>query len=145
MATTKQLLIQFGDGGIPENFAHNCTINTSQDFTIDATTVDATEPNCADPNAPAWVLRAIDTLSAGINGAGTMDPVSYGVLRTKQLAGVSFKVRVTLAGLTGAQGGGYYEGNYVMTSLGVSKEGKGYVSASVALQSDGVIAWVDAA
>jgi hypothetical protein len=145
MATTKQLLIQFSDGGSPAEFNHACTINTTQEFTLEATTVDATEPNCEDPNAPGWVLRAVDTLSAGINGAGTMDPPSYGVLRDKMLAGESFDVRVTLAGLSGANGGGYFEGAYVMTSLGMAKEGKGFVSSSVALASNGTITWVAAA
>ncbi|GHC61622.1 phage tail tube protein [Limoniibacter endophyticus] len=144
MATTKQLLIQFSDGGSPETWAHSCTINTTQEFTIEATTTEATAPNCEDPNAPGWVLRAVDTLSAGINGAGTMDPVSFGVLRDKTLAGESFPVRVTLGGLTGVQGGGHFEGNYVMTSLGLAKEGKGYVTSTVALSSDGEITWVDA-
>jgi hypothetical protein len=145
VATTKQLLIQFGDAGDPEVYAHACTINTSQDFTIEATTVDATEPNCADPNAPSWVLRSVDTLSANINGAGTMDPVSHGVLRDHMLSGEPFNVRVNLAGLSGAAGGGYFQGRYVMTSLGLAKEGKGYVTSTVALQSDGEVAWVEAA
>lgn len=90
MATTKKLLIQFGDAETPEVFTHACTINTSQDFTIEATTTDATEPNCEDPDAPGWVLRAVDTLSAGINGAGTMDPVSFGTLRDHMLSGQPF-------------------------------------------------------
>jgi hypothetical protein len=146
MATTKKLLIQFGDGGLgegPEVFTYNCTINTSQDFTIESTTVDATEPNCEDPDAPAWMLRSIDTLSAGINGAGTMDPLSYAVLRDHMLAGESFNVRVLLD-LPSVAGGGYFEGRYVMTTLGIAKEGKGYVSATVALSSDGAVEWVDA-
>lgn len=144
MATTKKLLIQFGDGESPEVFAYNCTINTSQDFTIEGTTVDATEPNCENPDAPAWVLRSIDTLSAGINGAGTMDPVSYGVLRDHMLSGEPFNVRVLLD-IPLAAGGGYFAGRYVMTTLGIAKEGKGYVSATVALQSDGAVTWTDAA
>lgn len=144
MATTKKLLIQFGDAASPEVFSHSCTINTSQDFTIEATTTDATEPNCADPNAPGWVLRSVDTLSANINGAGTMDPVSYGVLRDLMLAGDPFNVRVTLDGLTAVQGGGHYAGRYVMSSLGIAKEGKGYVTSTVALQSDGEVVWVPA-
>jgi hypothetical protein len=61
------------------------------------------------------------------------------------LAGASFAVRATLAGLAGAAGGGYFEGNYVMTSLGLAKEGKGYVTSTVALSSDGEITWTDAA
>lgn len=143
MATTKKLLIQFGDGASPEEFAYNCTINTSQDFTIEGTTTDATEPNCEEPDAPAWVLRSIDTLSAGINGAGTMDPLSYATLRDYMLAGQPFNVRVLLD-LPSADGGGYFAGRYVMTSLGIAKEGKGYVSATLALSSDGAITWVPA-
>lgn len=145
MATTRRLLIQFGDGSTPEVFAHSCTINTTQDFTIEATTTDGTGQSCEDPNAPSWVLRAIDSLSAGVNGAGTMDPVSYGVLRVKMLAGDEFNVRVLLDGLTAVQGGGYYEGAYVMTSLGLAKEGKGYVTSTIALQSSGEVKWVSAA
>lgn len=144
MATTRKLLIQFGDGAAVEEFKNSCTINTTQDFTLEATTTDGTEPDCEDPNAPNWVLRAVDTLSAGINGAGTMDPVSYGVLRTKMLVGEEFKVRVLLDGLTALQGGGYFEGAYVMTSLGVAKEGKGYVTSTVALASSGKVEWVPA-
>lgn len=143
MATTKKLLIQFGDGASPEVFAYNCTINTSQDFTIEGTTVDATEPNCEDPDAPAWVLRSIDTLSAGINGAGTMDPLSFAVLRDHMLSGQPFNVRALLD-LPSAQGGGHFAGRYVMTTLGIAKEGKGYVSATVAMSSDGAVTWVAA-
>lgn len=144
MATTRKLLVQIGDGATPEEFKHSCTINTTQDFTFEATTTDGTEPNCEDPNAPNWVLRAVDTLSANINGAGTADPVSYGVLRTKMLTGEEFNVRVLLDGLTSVQGGGYFEGKYVMTSLGLAKEGKGYVTSTVAMQSSGKVDWVPA-
>jgi Phage tail tube protein len=144
MAVTKQLLIQFSDGETPVVWTHSCTINSSRDFTIEATTTDASAPDCDNPDAPNWVLRAVDTLSAGINGAGTMDPVSWGVLRDKMIAGESFPVRVTLGGLTAVAGGGHFEGNYVMTNLGLAKEGKGYVTSTVALQSDGEIKWVAA-
>lgn len=140
MAVTKQLLIQFSDAGSPETFTHNCTINSSRDFSIEATTTDASAPDCEAPDAPNWVLRAVDTLSAGINGAGTMDPASFAVLREYMLAGEPFAVRVTIGG-AGAASAGYFAGNYVMTSLGIAKEGKGYVSATVALQSDGEITW----
>lgn len=144
MATTKSLLIQFGDGALPEVFAHNCSINTTREFTLEASTVDGTAPDCDNMDAPAWVLRSIDTLSAGISGAGTMDPVSWGVLRTKMLAGASFNMRVKLD-LPLASGGGYFSGAFVINSLGAAKEGKGYVTCSVSLQSDGEITWTDAA
>ncbi len=144
MATTKKLLTQFGDGKTPENFAHACTINTSQDFTIEATTTDATEPNCLDPDAPGWVLRSVDTLSASINGAGTMDPESWAKLRDTQISGEPINARV-LIDLPKAKGGGWYAGRFVITSMGIAKEGKGYVSCTIALQSDGEVKWVEAA
>jgi predicted secreted protein len=144
MSTTKKLLVQFGNGAAPEVFAHACTINTSQDFTVEATTTDATDPNCEDPDAPGWVLRSVDTLSASINGAGTMDPVSFAMLRDKMLSGEPINTRV-LMDEPKAKGGGWYAGRYVVTSLGIAKEGKGYVSSTVALQSDGKVVWVDAA
>lgn len=144
MAKTQKLLIEFGDGETVEEFAFNCTINTSREFTITATAIEANEPSCVNPDAPSWVARAIDTLSAGITGEGTMDPISYGALRDRMLAAEPFNVRVTLD-LPGAAGGGYYVGSYVMTSLGTAKEGKGFVTASVEMASNGVVAWVDAA
>lgn len=143
MATTKKLLTQFGDGATPEEFTHACTINTSQDFTVEATTTDATDPNCENPDAPGWVLRSVDTLSASINGAGTMDPMSYGRLRDVQLSGEPINARV-LIDLPAGQGGGWYEGRFVITSLGIAKEGKGYVSCTIALQSDGEVKWIAA-
>ncbi|MDB5574986.1 MAG: hypothetical protein JWR80_162, partial [Bradyrhizobium sp.] len=133
----------FSDGGSPANWDHACTINTTREFTLDGSASEATAPNCDNLDAPDWVLRTIDTLSAGISGAGTMDPPSYGTLRDKMLAGESFPVRVVVGG-TGAQGGGYYQGNYVMTSLGGAKAGKGYLTSTVAMSSDGEITWTDA-
>lgn len=143
MAKTRKLLIEFSESGSPDTYDFNCTINTNREFTIEGTTIDITDPNCVDPDAPAWVARVIDTLSAGITGEGTMDPISYGELRDKMLAGASFPVRVTLDE-TGAVGGGYYQGAYVMTSLGMAKEGRGYVTVSVEMQSDGAITWTNA-
>lgn len=144
MATTKSLLIQFGDGGSPETFAHNCSINTTREFTIEATTNDGTAPDCDNLDAPSWVLRSVDTLSAGISGAGTMDPLSYAVLRDKQLAGEAINARVKID-IALAAGGGYFSGSYVITSMAIAKEGKGYLTCNMALQSDGAITWVPAA
>jgi len=144
MAKTRKLLIEFGDGGDPEDFAFNCSINTNREFTIEGQAIEQTDPNCVDPDAAAWVGRVIDTLSAGVTGEGTMDPISWGALRDRMLEAEAFNVRITLD-LPGAQGGGYFSGSYVMTSLGVAKEGRGFVTCSVALQSAGAITWTDAA
>ena len=145
MANTKSLLVEFGDGASPESFAHLCTINTNREFTMEASTVDDPIVDCTAPDSPAWTGRVIDTLSAGVSGEGTMDPLTYGVLRDFFLAAAPFNARVTID-LPGAQGGGYYFGSFVMTNLGIAKEGRmGTVSCSVELQSAGAIGWMDAA
>lgn len=145
MANTRSLLIEFGDGGSPETFAHLCTINTSRDFTLEASPVEDPIVDCTAPDSPAWIARVIDTLSAGVSGEGTMDPLTYGVLRDFMLAAAPFNVRITID-LTGAAGGGYYYGSFVMTNLGIAKDGRqGLVSCSVELQSAGAIGWTDAA
>ena len=143
MATTKSLLIQFGDGGSPEVFSHSCSINTTREFTIEATTNDGTAPNCDDLDAPSWVLRSIDTLSAGITGAGTMDPLSFAVMRDKMLAGEALNARVKID-LALAAGGGHYAGSFIVTNLSIQKEGKGYLTCNISLSSDGPIVWVPA-
>lgn len=144
MATTTSLLLQFGNGETPEVFATNCSVNTTREFTIEASPLEFSVPDCDDENAPSWIERVIDTLSAGISGAGTMDPLSYATLRGLMLAGQPFNMRVKLD-IPLAAGGGYFTGSYVFTSLGLAKEGKGLVSCSLSISSNGEITWVDAA
>lgn len=144
MATTTKLLIQVEDTPGSGVYSINCSINTTSEFTIEASTSDYVEPNCEEPDAPNWQGRVIDVLSAGINGAGTTDPVSYGRLRAWMLSGEQRNVRVKLD-ISLAAGGGYYSGPYVHTSLGLAREGKGIVSSTMAFQSAGEIEWVDAA
>lgn len=107
MATTRKLLLQFGDGAVPEVYTHACTVNTTREFTIEAATVDTPISDCENEDAPAWIERFVDTLSAGISGAGTMDPLSWGSLREKMLSAEPFNVRVKLD-IPLAAGGGYF-------------------------------------
>lgn len=144
MASTRKLLIEFGDGGSPEDFAFNCSINTNREFTLSATMTEWTEPSCVDPDAPSWQRRAVDVLSGGITGAGTTDPISYGALRDMFLAGEAVNMRVKLD-IPLASGGGHFAGAFIISSLGTAKEGKGVVTSTIELQSDGAITWVDAA
>ena len=145
MANTRSLLIEIGDGASPENFAHLCTINTNREVNFETTTVDDPDVDCTDPDSVAWTDRVADTKSSSISGEGRMDPLTYGVLRDYDLAGAIFNVRVNIA-IPGAQGGGYYQGPYLITSLGLAKEGRvGTVTCSVEMQSAGKITWTDAA
>lgn len=141
--TTKKLLVQLGDGGSPETFSANCSINTTKEFTITASPLEFNIPDCDDEDAPSWIARVIDTLSAGFTGAGTLDTPSFEAWREWMLSGEERNLRVRLD-VPGADGGGYFEGPYVPTTLGLSKEGKGLVQINVEVQSAGEVVWVDA-
>ncbi len=91
------------------------------------------------------MARAIDTLSAGITGEGTMDLISYGALRDRMLAAEPFNVRVTLD-LPGASGGGYFQWQLRHDVARPRQGGQELrVGLPAELASNGAIAWVDAA
>lgn len=145
MATTNKLLIQIEAVAGSGIYSVNCSINTTREFALEASTQDFVEPNCETPEAPGWQGRVIDVLSASINGAGTTDPVSFGILRDLFLAAEPFNIRVKLD-IPLAAGGGYFQGPYLITNLGLAKEGgKGIVSSNMTFQSAGEVTWVDAA
>ena len=143
MAVTKALVFSFGDGGSPETFSQNCSLNATREFTIDTSFAEGTAPDCDNLDAPSWTLRSPDTNSASFTGGGTMDPVSFRKLSDLQLAGQAVNLRVTLAA-TLANGGGHYAGSFVVAKCSLSKEGKGYVQCSLDFQSDGEVVWVPA-
>jgi hypothetical protein len=99
---------------------------TQKALTIDAETSDVTVPDCDNPEDPAWTERSVTALSATITGAGVMAMASLTTWQTWALAATARTVRVEFDD-TGANGGGYYEGDAILQSLG----------HAVALGSDG--------
>lgn len=144
--STRRLLVQIGDGATPtEAFAASCSINTSREFSFDATTVETTIPDCDNPYAPSWVDRVVDTLSASISGAGTCDTSDFAMWRAWFLSGAVRNCRITISEPLAA-GGGRFQGAFVLTKLGGAKEGdKATMSFSCELQSSGAVTWVPAA
>lgn len=67
------LYIKVGDGASPEVFAHPCLINTKRGIQFQSSTNKIIVPDCDNPDDPAWTEAVKDSLSATINGAGTLD------------------------------------------------------------------------
>jgi len=65
-----KLLIKVGDGGSPEAFTHNCSINAARSFQLQAQTNDVNVPDCDDPDLMAWIESEKVSLKATIQGAG---------------------------------------------------------------------------
>ena len=65
-----KILVKVGDGGDPETFAHNCSINGARSFQLSAGTNENNVPDCDDPDLIAWVVREKVSLSGTVQGAG---------------------------------------------------------------------------
>lgn len=120
---------------------------TQKSLVIDAETSDTNVPDCDSPEAAAWTERAVTALSATINGSGVMAMASLALWRNWALAATARTVRVEF-NETGANGGGYYEGDAILQSLGhavtLGSDG-GKVQLNVNMISTGAWTWTAAA
>lgn len=138
--------VYLGDGASPEVFTAPCGF-TQKSLTINAQSSSTNVPDCDDPEAVAWEEKAVSVLSAQVQGSGVMAMASLATWRDWALSGQHQKVRVEFAD-TGANGGGYYEGFAILTTLGhattLGSDGN-KVQLQVTLDSDGEWTWTDAA
>jgi hypothetical protein len=143
IAKTKKLIVLLQQNGSPTTWEAPCSINTNREFTIEAAVSEVPEVDCDDPDAPSWVARAVETLSAGLSGAGTLDTPDFEQWRDWMLSAEEKEIRIKLD-VPLADGGGWFQGPFLITSLGLGKEGKGFTTFSCELQSAGEITWTDA-
>jgi hypothetical protein len=137
------LLVQIGDGASPENFTHDCLINTSRGIQFSADTNEFIVPDCINVEDPAWKEVTKDGLSAAVNGAGMANTPSikawFDWWRGKDTKNCRIRVNVD-----GADGGGYWQGAFHLTSFEVTGERNAKAENTVSLMSSGEVVWVDA-
>lgn len=139
-----KLLIAIGNGASPEVFAHGCTINGQRAISLQAETNDFVLPDCDAPEAMAWLSREKRALGATISGEGVLNSTDLETYFQWFVSADGRNVR-TILDVTGANGGGYMAGRFLLTALEVSGNRGEKVSVSLTLLSDGVVAWTDAA
>ena len=129
-----------GDGADPEVFASKSCGLTAKGFALTADTADSVVPDCDEPDEPAWIERVVRSLSSGISGSGIMAEETFAFWRDWALSGLPKTVRVMLDLATAD---GYFEGSYLLTSFELSgNEGDGLVGVTLAMASNGPVAWV---
>jgi hypothetical protein len=131
------------DPDTPGTFVAPCGL-TSKNWSLDLQANDDNVPDCDDPDALSWVARTPATRSAKISGTGVFDGTAFALWRRLALTGASFRCRVEFD-TGGNPGGGYYQGYFIMNSLGNAANIGQRVQASVDLSSDGEVTWTDAA
>ncbi|HWA22329.1 MAG TPA: phage tail tube protein [Caulobacterales bacterium] len=137
-----QLLILVGDGGSPETFAHPCLINSSRGIQFSAETNSANVPDCDDPDAIQWTEVDKKSLSAGVTGAGTLNATDSETFFDWFKSADTKTVRVK-KNVTGANGGGYWEGEFHLTQYEENGNIGEKVQCSITLVSSGAITWTD--
>ena len=133
----KDFLVKIGDGASPEVFGAPCGL-TSKGFNQTANTQETSVPDCDDPDAPAYVERAVDTISAEISGSGVLAKEAHDDVWQPMFQGAASKnVRVYPFG----DSGGYYAGKFVLTAYNNAVQRGQKVNVDITLSSDGEYTW----
>lgn len=128
--------------GSPGTYIAPCGF-TDKSLTLSADTNDQQIPDCDDPDAPFWVAREVASLSAAISGRGLLALENWDEWRTVFLAAVSHSYRVQLNELL-ANNGGYFQGNFIISSLALGAAIGTKTTIDVTMASDGALTWVPA-
>lgn len=138
-----KILVKIGDGGSPETFTHNCSVNGARSFQLSSQTNDVNVPDCDDPDLIAWIEREKVSLGATIQGAGICNTpdVEFFFNYAKDSDPRNVRVVVDVAG---ADGGGYFAGAFLCTDFQVNGDRGSKADVSITLQSSGALTWTDA-
>ena len=139
------LLVQIGDGEVSEVFAADCLINAERGIQFTTETNEVIVPDCTTPTDPAWKDTFKDGLSASISGSGLLHTTNaYSLWYAWLISADPTNVRVNLSGKITAEGGGYWEGAFHLTSFSISGERNGYSTAEISMVSHGALTWTAA-
>jgi predicted secreted protein len=125
--------VLLGDGASPETFAAPCGF-TSKSLTLTKNLQDINLPDCDDPDAPAWVGRDVQSLSAAINGEGVLAAESapdwFDAFESTESISVKIEIEFELVTYV-------YTGLMHIAEMALGAEQGGRVTNNVSMQSDG--------
>jgi hypothetical protein len=96
--------------------------------------------DCDDEDAPAWLERDVISLSASISGEGVLARESLRLWRQTFESGTPTNTRIQISG-TAAQGGGYWSGQFFLTSFEPGATRSERAAVSIEMLSSGPVAW----
>lgn len=125
--------VLLGDGDSPEVFAAPCGF-TSKSLVLSKNLTDVNLPDCDDPDAPAWVGRDVESLTASITGEGVMAAESAPdwMAAYESVDSVSVKVEIEFPLVTYI-----YTGKMHIATMTLGAEQGGRVTNNIEMQSDG--------
>lgn len=139
----KSLLILVSDGEVSPTFAHPCLINAARGIVFSSGTNQTRIPDCDDPELIAWLRREKTDIGATVNGAGVLNTPDTEFYFDWVTSADPIAVQVKLNGVSGANGGGYFAGNFHCTNFEISGDLGDYAQCSIGLENDGAVTWTD--
>lgn len=131
-----------GDGATPEVFAALCGL-TTKGIQFQSNTNEVFIPDCDNPDDPAWRKITKAGKFATITGSGLLDfKNAFPKYRAAWESEDPVNMRVYFD-VVGADGGGYWQGAFLLTQLNVTGNDGDYVQAEITMESDDAAAWVD--
>lgn len=146
MATGKQttrLVIQLGDGGDPETFAHTCGAN-SFGITLTNNLGENTVLDCDEPlDVPAAIVRHLESQDTSCTISGMVTTEAWPTWRAWADEGSEKNIKLFLDEAA-ADNGGFWTLPAYLGSLELTKETSGKATFSATISGAGQRVWADA-
>lgn len=126
--------VLLGDNETPVVYTAPCGF-TSKSLNLTKNLSDLNLPDCDDPDAPAWVGRDVESLSASISGEGVLasESVSVWLDAYHDVESVPVKVEIEFSSTETIT----YTGNMHISSLEIGAQQGGRATLNVSMESDG--------
>lgn len=126
-------VVSLSDGAEPAVFAAPCGF-TSKSLVLSKNLVEVSLPDCEDPDAPIWLGRDVQSLSAAVTGEGVLAASAVPTWLEAFDSNDSVEVEVEITFSTGVL---KYLGLMHLESLTIGAEQGGRCTINVSMQSDG--------
>lgn len=123
------------EDGVPITYSSPCGL-TTKSFALTKNLQEIDVPDCDDPDAPSWVARDVQNLSATISGDGVAAAESVPDWNEAAISTASVPMKVEIEFTTGMK---VFTGDFVVDNLTFGAESGGRVTLAINAQSDGEI------
>lgn len=137
-----KILVKIGDGGSPEAFTHNCSVNGARSFQLTSQTNDVNVPDCDDPDLMAWIESEKVSLGATVSGAGILNSPDTEFFYNYAKSPDAKNCRIVVD-VAGADGGGYFAGAFLCTDFQINGDRGNKALIQITLKSTGEVTWTD--
>lgn len=133
--STTAKVVNHAETGVPITYAAPCGL-TTKNFSLTKNLQELDIPDCDDPDAPSWIGRDVQNLSATISGDGVAAAESVPDWNAAAISTESVPMKVEIEFTTGMK---TFTGYFIVDNLTFGAESGGRVTLSINAQSDGEI------